>query len=228
MAPVSNRPFGHHMHPFFSRKSPNTHSTYPVARKLRATPGFLRDLQNREFNRGIQRYIYPQLGTDSCLAVLKYTVTEPMPCYIGGRASPGERSRRPRNVRFPRRANKKPRRLHRKPDRHARGVKRNSCAFSPQVYACPLSEITVPNSDLPSRSTTEQALSALARSSHCIRDHPAESPDTIIEHKVRAIRFNSLCQPERREQASASPAGQAIPPVCGESAAPPVFPCHPG
>ena len=79
----------------FSGKSPNTHSTYPVAESLRGRPDSLRTFSTANFTGASSRDINPQLGTDARFAVLKYAVAESMPCNIRGRASLRQGVRRP-------------------------------------------------------------------------------------------------------------------------------------
>ena len=51
----------------FGRRSPSTHSTYPVAESRRDRPDSLRTFKHRELDRRVKGHVNPHLGADAVL-----------------------------------------------------------------------------------------------------------------------------------------------------------------
>ena len=79
----------------FGRRSPRTHSAYPVAESRRDRAVSLRTLSTVNLIWSVQGYINPHLGADTAFCVLEDTVTEAMPSDVRRRPAAGQWRGRP-------------------------------------------------------------------------------------------------------------------------------------
>ena len=79
----------------FGRRSPSTHSTYPVAESRRDRPDSFRTFNTVNLIGCVQGHVNPQLRADAALRVLEDAVAESVAADVRLRAAAGQRRGRP-------------------------------------------------------------------------------------------------------------------------------------